>query len=82
MSESKCPVTGGSHKRTAGGAMSNKDWWPHQLNLKVLNQNSPLIDPILLQARSRLIGARFTTLDREGAAMLAGAFALGRATRK
>jgi len=43
---SKCPVTGGSHERKAVGAMSNKDWWPNQLNLKVLNQNSPLSDPM------------------------------------
>jgi catalase-peroxidase len=41
-SESKCPVTG-SH---AVGAMSNQNWWPNQLNLKILNQNSPLSDPM------------------------------------
>jgi catalase-peroxidase len=41
-SDSKCPVTG-SH---AVGAMSNQDWWPNQLNLKILNQNSPLTDPM------------------------------------
>ena len=41
-SDSKCPVTG-SH---AVGAMSNQDWWPNQLNLKILNQNSPLPDPM------------------------------------
>ena len=41
-SDSKCPVTG-SH---AVGAMSNQDWWPNQLNLKILNQNSPLSDPM------------------------------------
>jgi catalase-peroxidase len=40
--ENKCPVTG-SH---AVGAMSNQDWWPNQLNLKILNQNSPLSDPM------------------------------------
>src|SRR5258707_763133 len=46
-SDSKCPVTGGgSHQRKAAGAMSNRDWWPHQLNLKILNQNSPLSDPM------------------------------------
>jgi len=44
--ESKCPVTGGSHKRTAVGTMSNQDWWPNQLNLKILHQNSPLSDPM------------------------------------
>ncbi|MGA9722596.1 MAG: catalase/peroxidase HPI [Candidatus Binatus sp.] len=41
-SESKCPVTG-SH---TVGAMSNQNWWPKQLDLKILNQNSPLSDPM------------------------------------
>ncbi|MGC2412309.1 MAG: catalase/peroxidase HPI [Stellaceae bacterium] len=45
-SDSKCPVSGGSHKRKAVGAMSNEDWWPNQLNLRVLNHNSPLSDPM------------------------------------
>src|SRR5213592_4905174 len=40
--DSKCPVTG-SH---SVGAMSIQDWWPNQLNLKILNQNSPLTDPM------------------------------------
>jgi catalase-peroxidase len=44
-SDSKCPVTGGSHKK-AVGAMSNQGWWPNQLNLRILNQNSPLSDPM------------------------------------
>ncbi|MFH0724854.1 MAG: catalase/peroxidase HPI [Pseudomonadota bacterium] len=42
----KCPVTGGAHKHTFGRGMSNRDWWPNQLNLKVLHQNSPLSDPM------------------------------------
>lgn len=41
---SKCPVTGGSI--TTAGARSNRDWWPNQLNLKILHQNSPLSDPM------------------------------------
>ncbi len=45
-SDSKCPVTGGSHRRRAAGAMSNQGWWPDQLNLKILNQNSPLSNPM------------------------------------
>jgi catalase-peroxidase len=45
-SDHKCPVTGGSHKHKAAGAMSNQNWWPNQLNLRVLNQNSPLSDPM------------------------------------
>jgi catalase-peroxidase len=40
---SKCPVTG---KHTAGGGTSNRDWWPKQLNLKILHQNSPLPSPM------------------------------------
>jgi catalase-peroxidase len=40
----KCPVL--SHSHTAAGSMSNQHWWPEQLNLRMLNQNSPLIDPM------------------------------------
>jgi catalase-peroxidase len=39
--ESKCPVM-----HTASGAHTNADWWPNQLNLKMLHQNSPLCDPM------------------------------------
>jgi catalase-peroxidase len=47
MSEdSKCPVTGKTHKPMAGRGTSNRDWWPNQLNLKILHQNSPLSDPM------------------------------------
>ncbi len=45
-SQSKCPFTGASHTRAAAGAKSNQGWWPNQLNLQILNQNSPLIDPM------------------------------------
>ena len=45
-SESKCPVLGGSHAHTAIGTASNQHWWPNQLNLKVLHQNSSLSDPM------------------------------------
>ncbi|MEN8235857.1 MAG: catalase/peroxidase HPI [Actinomycetota bacterium] len=43
-SASKCPVMG--HRQTASGSMANQHWWPNQLNLRVLNQNSPLVDPM------------------------------------
>ena len=43
-SEAKCPVTGG--RPTVTGAPSNADWWPNQLNLKILHQHSPLSDPM------------------------------------
>ena len=41
-----CPVTGAAHRHTSAGALSNADWWPNQLNLKILHQNSPLSDPM------------------------------------
>jgi catalase-peroxidase len=47
MSEnSNCPVTGKTSKQVAGGGTSNRDWWPNQLNLKILHQNSPMINPM------------------------------------
>ena len=44
--ESKCPVLNGAPRDTAAGARSNRDWWPNQLNLEVLHQNSPLSNPM------------------------------------
>lgn len=47
MSEqAKCPVTGRTSKQVAGGGTSNRDWWPNQLNLNILHQNSTLSDPM------------------------------------
>ena len=43
---SKCPVAGGANKPSAGGGTSNRDWWPNQLNLRILHQNSSLSDPM------------------------------------
>ena len=42
----KCPIMSAARGHTAASAFSNADWWPDQLNLKILNQNSPLIDPM------------------------------------
>ena len=44
--KSKCPVTGRTRNVTAGGGASNKDWWPNQLNLKILHQHSHLSNPM------------------------------------
>jgi catalase-peroxidase len=45
--EAKCPVMGGDRRHTVGaGATTNADWWPNQLNLKMLHQHSPLSDPM------------------------------------
>ena len=43
---SKCPVTGRSSIPTAGGGTSNRDWWPNQLNLRILHQHSRLSNPM------------------------------------
>ena len=40
-SAGKCPVM-----HTTVGAKSNRDWWPNQLNLKILHQNSSLSNPM------------------------------------
>ena len=45
-SESKCPFSGGDLNQTAGGRTRNNDWWPNQLKLNVLRQNSPLSNPM------------------------------------
>lgn len=44
--ENKCPVTGKSSKQGIHGGMSNRDWWPNQLNLKMLHQHSSLSNPM------------------------------------
>ncbi len=44
--ETKCPVTGDASRHTPIGASTNADWWPNQLNLKILHQHSPLSDPM------------------------------------
>ncbi len=42
----KCPVMHGGAINTTNAVRSNKDWWPNQLNLKILHQNSPKSDPM------------------------------------
>ncbi|MGI9243264.1 MAG: catalase/peroxidase HPI [Verrucomicrobiales bacterium] len=43
---SKCPVMSGANAAHAGGSTANQHWWPNQLNLKILSQNSSLCDPM------------------------------------
>ncbi|MPM22113.1 Catalase-peroxidase [bioreactor metagenome] len=40
--EGKCPF----HSHTAGGGTTNQDWWPNQLNLDILSQQSAKSDPL------------------------------------
>ncbi len=42
-SESKCPMMGNPIPR---GIVANQHWWPNQLNLKILHQNSPQSNPM------------------------------------
>ncbi len=44
--ESKCPVTGAAGRGATRGGTSNRDWWPDQLNLRVLHQHSHLSNPM------------------------------------
>ena len=46
MSEGKCPVIHGARKNAAGGGTSNRDWWPNQLRLDVLHQQSARSNPM------------------------------------
>ncbi len=41
LSEGKCPF-----RHTVAGAPGNADWWPNQLNVRILRQNSPQSDPM------------------------------------
>ncbi len=45
-SEAKCPFSNGAIKHTSAGAKGNRDWWPNQLNLGILHQNSSLSNPM------------------------------------
>ncbi len=56
-SENKCPVLGRS--------TSNQHWWPNQVNLKILNQNSPQSDPM---GEEFNYAEEFNTLDLDAVA--------------
>ena len=60
--DSKSPVTGSAHKHTAGRGTSNRDWWPNQLNLRILHQNSSLSNPM---GEAFNYAEEFKTLDLE-----------------
>jgi catalase-peroxidase len=46
IDDNKNSATGGAHRAAVGSGTSNRDWWPNQLNLKILHQNSPLSNPM------------------------------------
>ncbi|MEM6750848.1 MAG: catalase/peroxidase HPI [Planctomycetota bacterium] len=45
-STAQCPVLNGALSNTRAGAHGNGDWWPNQLNLRILAQNGPQLDPM------------------------------------
>jgi len=61
--ESKCPVTGRTSNAIAGGGGSNRDWWPNQLNLRILHKHSYKSDPMGAQFS---YAEAFKQLDLEG----------------
>ncbi|MFM8858060.1 MAG: catalase/peroxidase HPI, partial [Actinomycetota bacterium] len=44
--DAKCPFSGGQGGATTTGARSNRDWWPNQINLRILHQHSELSTPV------------------------------------
>jgi len=42
----KCPVMHGAGSQTSSAVRSNRDWWPNQLNLKILHQHAPSSNPM------------------------------------
>ena len=43
---SRCPVMNPTRNQPAAGSTANEHWWPNQLSLKSLRQNSELSDPM------------------------------------
>ena len=58
--EMKCPFPGAALKPTVAGARTNADWWPNQLNLKILQQHSERSDPM---GKDFNYAEEFKTLD-------------------
>src|SRR5580658_909161 len=58
--ETSCPVSGGARRNAAAEHPMNADWWPNQLNLKVLHPQSPLADPMDKEFN---YAEEFTSLD-------------------
>ena len=56
----KCPVMHGASRHMRAGARLNGDWWPNQLNLKILHQHTALSNPM---GESFNYAAAFKTVD-------------------
>ena len=42
----KCPVMHGAGSQTTHATRTNRDWWPNQLNLRILHQHAPASNPL------------------------------------
>lgn len=61
MGTGKCPITGlGGNPSASNKGTYNKDWWPNQLNLKILSQHSGKVNPLGAQFNYR---KEFNKLD-------------------
>ena len=72
-----CPVMHGTNPNVRHKARSNREWWPNQLNLRILHQNTDL--PMHIIARPVRAGQLASVLDaeiRQGDALVAVARAL------
>ncbi|CAN5579688.1 catalase/peroxidase HPI [soil metagenome] len=58
--EAKCPFHGGALKQSAGNGTRNRDWWPNQLKLNILRQQSSLSNPM---DKTFNYAAEFKSLD-------------------
>lgn len=58
--EAKCPFSGGARPNALAAAPKNANWWPNQLNLKILHQHSELSDPMGVEFN---YAAAFKSLD-------------------
>ncbi|MDP3753571.1 MAG: catalase/peroxidase HPI [Polaromonas sp.] len=60
QSEASCPFSGGAPKKPTPRGTTNASWWPEQLNLKVLHQQSALSNPMSSEFN---YAEEFKTLD-------------------
>ncbi len=60
--ESKRSIADMAHQHPAGGGTTNRDWWPNQLNLDILHQNSSQCNPM---GESFDYAKEFKSLDLE-----------------
>lgn len=63
MGSGKCPITGlGGNPAASNKGTYNKDWWPNQLNLKILSQHSNKVNPLGIEFD---YAKEFASLDYE-----------------